>query len=101
MTREKIINMLAQRIVNSKKITTMQGAVEYVLQYTDEHPKNPWRDAKTDPPEDMKPVIGYADGIIEQYEYFPEEKIWSLGLLISNAPEYWIPIPETPKGKEE
>lgn len=58
---------------------------------------NPWRNAKTDLPKDMKPVVGYDDGRIDIYEYSPEENIWSIGMLISDAPEYWMPIPELSK----
>ena len=62
MTREKEINMLAQRIVNSEKITTMQGAVEYVLQWADAHPKNPWISVEDRLPEELEMVFVHMKG---------------------------------------
>lgn len=80
-----------------KRTVFNQGAYE-LAKWADEHPRNQWKDAKNDPPKDMKPVIGYADGWICLYEYSPEEKIWSVGLFICDAPVYWMPVPELPKG---
>lgn len=80
-----------------KQIPTLL-AFEAGFDSADENPKNQWRDAMVDPPKDIKPVVGYVDGIIDVYEYSPEEKIWSIGMLLSDAPEYWIPMPEKLKG---
>lgn len=86
-------------IPSGVRIEEWNTCFEAGAKWADEHPKNLWRDAKNDPPKDMKPVVGYDDGIIGVYEYSPEEKIWSIGMLISDAPEYWVPIPKLKGGE--
>lgn len=83
-----------------KEIPTL-FAFEAGFDEADEHPKNPWRDAKNDPPKDTNTVVA----IFNKYSKFekwlcsynPEEKIWDMSDIICDPPDYWMPIPELPK----
>lgn len=99
MTREEEIYATTQQFVGEylNGLYDAETLARKCAKWADEHLKNPWRDAKTDPPKDTKPVIGYAGGHITQYVYSPEEKIWAFEIFLSDAPDYWMPIPEFPK----
>ena len=114
MTREEEINMLAQRIVNSEKITTMQGAVEYVLKHAEEHLKNPWISVEDRLPEKGDMVFTRSVLIIKgggersEDEQFLAQKFvgyWATdscrqhrmhGLMYDtiNKVTHWMPIPQ-------
>lgn len=75
-------------------------------QWADEHPKNPWRDAKKDPPKDDRDVFikwGKNDpaqrlhGVGSYHKsLFPENNGWSI-----NDVTHWMPIPELEKRGEK
>lgn len=110
--KEFILNVLQwadEHPISGEQIAAMKNEIKFLKRklvecdkmYRELQNKNPWRDAETDPPKDGKPVIGIDKyGVITQYEYSPEEKIWSMGMFISDAPEYWVPTISVEGGKK-
>lgn len=79
-------------------------AAKFGLAWSDSHQKNPWRDAKKDPPKDDRDVFikwGKNDpaqrlhGVGSYHKsLFQENNGWSI-----NDVTHWMPIPELPKGE--
>lgn len=120
MTREEEIKLLVQHLAKvwyAGANSNLEALFEEAVQWADEHPKNPWRDAKKEPPKrEIGNKIFYTffdtafDGVHEQrYYYYAEFKKYGLGkegwidedgnrVLVEIA-DYWMPIPELKKGE--
>lgn len=75
-----------------------QGAYD-MLQWAEENPKNPWRDAKNDPPKDEGRVfVSYAG--LKSSAYYYGDGEWDVdGYGLCDFVNYWMLIPETPEGE--
>lgn len=97
MTREEEIKLTSVRCY--KGITVQNQAFVEGAQWADEHPKNPWRDAKKELPKDkgVRIFVSYAG--IQSSAYYYGNNYWSVeGYGFCDFVDYWMPIPETPKG---
>lgn len=71
--------------------------LEEMGQWADEHPKNPWRDAKKELPKEEGWV--YVNGERLSIYYYKNNKWYDERENITFSPDYWMPIPELPKGE--
>ena len=122
-TREEEIEAKAEELSKTicanelTQLKTFKALVE-MAQWADEHPKNPWRDAKKDPP---KREIGnkicytfldtaFSELVEQRYYRFAEYKKYGLGeegwideygnrILVEIA-DYWMPIPTLEGGEK-
>lgn len=122
MTREAMIAKEARSLslsINTDENTrnSIYDALLTMADYVESHPKNPWRDAKKDPPKrEIGNKIYYTfldisfDGVNEQrYYHFAEYKRYGFGnkgwvdedgnLVLVEIADYWMPIPELKKGE--
>lgn len=102
MTREEEIKQFALERDSDGDFDSnngYQGIIEGA-QWADEHPKNPWRDAKKDPPKDGEWCLfkftqsSWSHGLYEARQ-MPNTAISDYiksGDIIS-----WMPIPKTPE----
>lgn len=108
MTREEEIKRAAETYYGEMY---HKSAMEYFAKgakWADEHPKNPFRDAKTDRPEDDSDVIvlledkswtkGFCRGKIW---YVQRHQLQNNYYARSKDVTHWMPIPELPKGGEK
>lgn len=100
MTREEEIEQFALERNSDGDFDSndgYQGLIEGA-QWADEHPKNPWRDARKELPVDYKSVlIRYGEDYAHYgiYRYNHERCYWeNMSLYHMTPPDYWMPIPE-------
>ena len=103
MTREEEIRQAAEKNATERAGYLVQGIANAAFydgaKWADEHPKNPWRDAKKELPEKINKF--YSDFVfvaysvngefrfgIDRYDFAREE----FGSHVHA--EYWMPIPE-------
>jgi len=87
-----------------EKVVYCSGVID-AIKYVDDHPANPWRDAKKELPEHKKgetskKVLALYDKENAVMVYYDDDmKRWrdDDGLVIT-TPNYWMPISESPKG---
>lgn len=93
MNREEEIKELTRNLHSQfEKRIGFVDVVRMSIQWADAHQPNPWRDAKKELPmlgELVNIAVGKAIGFIRYIE--PTD-------FIDNGVEYWMPIPELPKG---
>lgn len=103
MKREEEIEKMAIQAHNDYASTgyTVEDFKEYtrdVLKWADEHPKNPWRDARKElPVEDRVYYTAGKEGRQEAF-YKKESNTW-IGFFGTIEPSFWMPIHELPKEK--
>lgn len=103
MNREKAIKQLTRNLLSQFENTIGFGdVVRMSIQWADEHPKNPWRDAKKELPEKINKffsdfvLVMYTRGgkpypSITRYDY--DCGIWEIDNVT-----HWMPFPQPPKG---
>ena len=75
-------------------------AFEAGFDEADEHQKNPWISVSDRLPDDDSQILLSFNGRIRVGEYSPVEEVFNAyGFGIVRV-EYWMPIPELPKGGE-
>ena len=108
-TREEEIKEAKDKICEFKAYPFNRGFIAGV-QWADEHPKNPWRDAAKDPPKEMNidhtsdaVIVFWQGGEIGSAIYNHDWNKW-VGMHYGEdvaTPLFWMPVLPLPKGGEK
>ena len=108
MTREEIRLQLAKdwewkiqdELTDPSESYLLRNSYVQGWKAADEHPKNPWRDARLCPPENDENIYLSCNGVKRVGYYNLDSKTYrSYGIYgVCNVDaDFWMPIPKTPK----
>lgn len=105
MTREEELRKhTTERFKNQDEIikSLISEAAVLGMMWADEHPKNPWRDAKTDPPKEGQEVFAHVPNLcggeyckltyLGNYRWSQDDGEWTTEF--NNNEVLWMPIPK-------
>ena len=96
MTREEEIKQAIKNYdcTADEALAFIAGAI-----WADEHPQNPWKKPSEETPKYDEEVIGFfKSGDVCKCKCSPEERIWFIDMIVCDEPDFWMHIPNSPKG---